>query len=72
MIEFFVFCFGWMHLLIEFNVEDGETIPKEGATWQITSHLMIESFVFCFAWMHLLIDFNVEDRKTIPKEGSTW
>ena len=52
MIEFFVFCFGWMHLLIKFNVEDRETIPKEGATWQ---NLIL------FHMRFLLLYININD-----------
>ena len=42
-----VFCFlFWLNALID-RVQR-ETIPKEGATWQIRSNLMIEFFVFYF------------------------
>ena len=53
MIEFF--CFGQMHLLIEFNAKARETIPKEGA---IESHTFLHEVL---AYIYIDIDWLMID-----------
>jgi len=52
-----VFFFGWMHLLIEFNVKAGETIPKEGA---IESHTFLHE-VLAYIYIYIDIDWLMID-----------